>query len=495
MGKDGNVGLDASARPLHTPRSYADYAEKHGIFDLMHDIAKDLVLNTPADPLARIVEFLEEPATPKIFIQGPIGSGRQELSKGIHAKSNAVQLEINEVINAAVTLETPNGQAAAPFVSAGNIVPNSVLVPIVLDRLSEDDCKRNGYVLRGFPETRVQAVALQAAGILPTHVIFMEGSNLTSAIQNIQSRVQHPETNAVYSTLHNPPSEDVLSACIPIVNGPTETEIRESHQKFEQNLMAMRATYLDSSISADTAEPMDVLLDHVWKILTTKKQTAAPWIPRVYLIGPVGSRDDVFARNLAEKYGIVHVQLRQLMQQAIHAKASSSAVLAKALGPQGNGASQVPDSVLNGLVETRLSQLDCQTQGWVLTGFPGNAAQAQSLQDAGHKANRVFILEVDEETAVQRVGGRRTDPLTGQTCDVHTNPPAPDVSTRLTVHPRDTEASIRTQLQSFNQQYTDLSAVLDAQAVHVDANDPDENLVMNIIDSHLIYQRQDTIAC
>lgn len=296
-------------------------------------------------------------------------------------------MEISEIIEAAVSLETDNGKAAAPFVAAGNTVPNSILIPLVLERISEDDCKRNGYILRGFPETRAQAVALQIAGVLPTHVIFMEGSTVVSATQTIRSRVQHTVTKTVYSKLHNPPSDDIAGDCVPLPNAPSESDIRDSHKKYEQNLTTMRATYDDILVPADSAEPMDVLFENVWKLLTTKKQTAAPWIPRVILCGPVGSRDDIYAQKLATKYDIVHVQLRQLMLQTVQAKSSSSAVLAKAMGKKGNGAYQVPDSVLVGLVQERLSQLDCQTKGWVLTGFPCSASQAQSLKDFGYRTS------------------------------------------------------------------------------------------------------------
>ena len=43
MGKDGNVGLDATARPLHMPPSYADYAEKYGVFDLMQEVSLNII--------------------------------------------------------------------------------------------------------------------------------------------------------------------------------------------------------------------------------------------------------------------------------------------------------------------------------------------------------------------------------------------------------------------------------------------------------------------
>lgn len=101
---------------------------------------------------------------PRVFVHGPTGSGAAALCGSIAGKTEAVNLEIGAIVAAAVEQETDPGVEAKPFVEAGDTIPNKVLVPLVLDRLREGDCKRNGFVLRGFPKTRAQAVGLQIQG-------------------------------------------------------------------------------------------------------------------------------------------------------------------------------------------------------------------------------------------------------------------------------------------------------------------------------------------
>ena len=48
-------------------------------------------------------------------------------------------------------------------------VPTSAWVDLILERLKQFDCVKKGWVLSGFPETKEQAVALQAVGIYPKH--------------------------------------------------------------------------------------------------------------------------------------------------------------------------------------------------------------------------------------------------------------------------------------------------------------------------------------
>lgn len=55
--------------------------------------------------------------------------------------------------------QTALGKLAKTFIDAGNLVPDDVVIDLVKDRLSNDDCK-NGYILDGFPRTIPQAIAL-----------------------------------------------------------------------------------------------------------------------------------------------------------------------------------------------------------------------------------------------------------------------------------------------------------------------------------------------
>ena len=56
------------------------------------------------------------------------------------------------------------GLAAKEYTDAGRLVPDDVVIGIIKERLSEDDCK-NGFILDGFPRTIPQAESLDQLGV------------------------------------------------------------------------------------------------------------------------------------------------------------------------------------------------------------------------------------------------------------------------------------------------------------------------------------------
>ena len=74
---------------------------------------------------------------------------------------------------AALKNGTEMGLKAKEFIDAGQLVPDDVVIGIIKERLSEDDCK-NGFILDGFPRTIPQAEALDEMGIEIDKVIDIE---------------------------------------------------------------------------------------------------------------------------------------------------------------------------------------------------------------------------------------------------------------------------------------------------------------------------------
>jgi adenylate kinase len=71
----------------------------------------------------------------------------------------AVQISTGDILRKAVADQTPLGQQAAGFIKSGALVPDSVIVNLVGERLKEPDCAK-GFLLDGFPRTIPQAESL-----------------------------------------------------------------------------------------------------------------------------------------------------------------------------------------------------------------------------------------------------------------------------------------------------------------------------------------------
>lgn len=95
-----------------------------------------------------------------IIFLGPPGAGKGTQAQRICAALNIPQISTGDILRRAIKEQTPTGLKAKSFIDAGQLVPDSVIIDIVKDRLAMDDAK-NGYILDGFPRTVPQAEALE----------------------------------------------------------------------------------------------------------------------------------------------------------------------------------------------------------------------------------------------------------------------------------------------------------------------------------------------
>jgi len=102
-------------------------------------------------------------------------------------------------------------------------------------------------------------------------------------------------------------------------------------------------------------------------------------------------------------------------------------------------------------VKDRLDQEDCKSCGWLLDGFPRTPGQADALAEAGVTADCFLFLDVPDEILVERVVGRRTDPVTGKIYHMTFSPPDDEeVAARLEQRSDDTEEKVKVRLEQFH---------------------------------------------
>jgi len=95
-----------------------------------------------------------------ILIFGPNGSGKGTQGAIVQRMYNVTHVESGGLFRDNIKGGTELGKKAKEFIDRGDLVPDSITIPMILDRLKKDDCK-NGWLLDGFPRNPEQAEALK----------------------------------------------------------------------------------------------------------------------------------------------------------------------------------------------------------------------------------------------------------------------------------------------------------------------------------------------
>ena len=109
----------------------------------------------------------------KLILLGAPGAGKGTQAEIISEKYAIPAISTGAIIREAIQNGTEMGLSAKSYIESGALVPDSVVIGIIKDRLAQSDCM-NGFILDGFPRTVPQAEALDKMGVEITDVISIE---------------------------------------------------------------------------------------------------------------------------------------------------------------------------------------------------------------------------------------------------------------------------------------------------------------------------------
>ncbi len=178
----------------------------------------------------------------------------------------------------------------------------------------------------------------------------------------------------------------------------------------------------------------------------------------IIFLGAPGAGKGTQAEKVSEHYRIPAISTGAIIREAIKT-GTEMGLAAKAYTEKG---ALVPDEVVIGIIKERLAKDDCR-EGFILDGFPRTVPQAEALDQMGVRIDMVISIEVEDQTIVSRMSGRRVCADCGASYHVEFKP-SKDGKTcdacggALTVRRDDSPEVVKSRLVTYHEQTEPLKA-------------------------------------
>ena len=193
----------------------------------------------------------------RIILLGPPGAGKGTQATFVKQQFGIPQISTGDMLRAAVKAGTPLGLAAKSVMDAGHLVSDDIIIGLVKERLTADDC-RAGYLFDGFPRTIPQADALRAAGVALDHVVEIQVPD-DDIIDRISGRRVHPASGRTYHVHFNAPRQPDLDDATgePLIQRDDDKEavVRKRLEVYHAQTRVLVDYYSKWAATGDPAAP------------------------------------------------------------------------------------------------------------------------------------------------------------------------------------------------------------------------------------------------
>ena len=175
---------------------------------------------------------------------------------------------------------------------------------------------------------------------------------------------------------------------------------------------------------------------------------SSPIVPKIMISGPPAGGKGTQSKLIVDIFNVTHISTGELLRSEV----SKGTPIGKQVEHSILKGELVSDSIIIDLVKQRMNRDDVKTKGWLLDGFPRTKNQAISLQALGYIPQVFFRLQVPDDVSVERIEGRRYDPVTGTCYHLTFKPPPqdPEIVRRLEQRSDDSRENAKKRIATYH---------------------------------------------
>ena len=179
---------------------------------------------------------------------------------------------------------------------------------------------------------------------------------------------------------------------------------------------------------------------------------------KLILLGAPGAGKGTQAEILSKKLNIPTISTGNILRAAMK-EGTPIGLKAKEYV---NAGKLVPDDVIIGIIKERLEESDC-ANGYILDGVPRTIPQAEAMEEMGIVIDKALSIEIEDETIIDRMSGRRTCKDCSRTFHIKSNPPKKDgicdfCGGELTIRKDDAPETVKARLDTYHEETEPLKA-------------------------------------
>lgn len=175
---------------------------------------------------------------PRIIIMGAPASGKGTQCHLLVEHFQVIHLSTGDILRASILSNESLGLQAKAYMDAGSLVPDSLIIDVILERVRQSDCMTRGWLLDGFPRTEEQAKAMITRNIIPNYIFVLQVPD-DQVVRRIAGRRVDPVTGRTYHVDFDPPADKTVAARVIQRSDDTETTIRYRLETYHQHVEAV----------------------------------------------------------------------------------------------------------------------------------------------------------------------------------------------------------------------------------------------------------------
>jgi len=207
-----------------------------------------------------------------IILLGAPGAGKGTQAKFICEQFNIPQISTGDMLRAAVKAGTPLGLEAKSYMDSGGLVPDSVIIGLVNERIKEADCV-NGFLFDGFPRTIPQAEAMKAAGVPIDYVVEIDVPD-EAIVERMSGRRSHPASGRTYHVKFNPPKvegkDDETGEQLVQRDDDKEETVKKRLTVYHEQTKPLVSYYTEWANSEEKGAPKHIFINGLGELNTVK---------------------------------------------------------------------------------------------------------------------------------------------------------------------------------------------------------------------------------